>query len=211
MHYTGARVEEIAGLPAAAVLPEGNAWGLDIRPHEERRLKNFQSERLLPIHDQLIELGLIEQRDRMLASKQEYLFPGLRPNNPKYPFHKAMRYNWNEARKMQLGDAAEGLTLDYRFRMAFASYLLATERRCRGEITENSSSITAEVTRSRYWRNGRKYYSVLILSYRWWRILKSQNYFSEPATLARIPVVTFTFAIRLFHYFTNPKSKSYRF
>jgi len=111
VHYTGARVEEIAGLPAAALLAEGDAWGLDIRPHEERRLKNFQSERLLPIHDHLIELGLIEHRDRMLASKQEYLFPGLRPNNPKYPFHKAMRYNWNEARKMQLGDAAEGLTL----------------------------------------------------------------------------------------------------
>lgn len=111
VHYSGARLEEIAGLPTLALMPNGNDWGFDIRPHEERRLKNLQSERLLPVHDHLIELGLIEYRHRMLARKEEYLFPELRPTSPKLPFHKAMRYNWDKARKTQLGINAEGLTM----------------------------------------------------------------------------------------------------
>lgn len=111
VHYTGARLEEIAGLPAAAVMQQGNHWGFDIRPHEERRLKNLQSERLIPVHEHLIELGLIDHRGRMLARKEDFLFPELRPNSSKIPFHKPIMYNWNHARKMQLKEAAKRLTM----------------------------------------------------------------------------------------------------
>jgi len=111
VHYTGARLEEIAGIPASAVMEHGKDWGFDIRPHEERRLKNLQSERLLPVHEHLIELGLIEHRDRIIAGNEEFLFPELRPKSSKLPFHKAMKYNWDKARFMQLGAAAEGLTM----------------------------------------------------------------------------------------------------
>jgi integrase len=111
VHYTGARLEEIAGLPSAAMMPNGAHWGFDIRPHEERRLKNLQSERLLPVHEHLIDLGLVDHRNRMLAQKREFLFPELRPTSPKLPFHKAMKYNWDKARKMQLGSKAQGLTM----------------------------------------------------------------------------------------------------
>ncbi|MFA8384160.1 MAG: DUF6538 domain-containing protein [Pelagibaca sp.] len=111
VHYTGARLEEIAGLPTEALMLHGDAWGFDIRPHAERRLKNVQSERLLPVHEHLVELGLIEHRNRILAQDEEYLFPELRPKSPKLPFHKAMKYNWDKARKMQLGTDADSLTM----------------------------------------------------------------------------------------------------
>lgn len=111
VHYTGARLEEIAGLPTSAIMPTEDNWGFDIRPHEERRLKNLQSERLLPVHEHLIELGLVEHQKTMLAQNQDYLFPELRPTDSKFPFHKAMKYNWDKARKMQLGNSADGLTM----------------------------------------------------------------------------------------------------
>ncbi|MCL3882667.1 hypothetical protein [Marivita sp. GX14005] len=111
VHYTGARLEEIAGLPVTAIMPHETDWGFDIRPHEERRLKNLQSERLLPVHEHLLELGLVEHWNSMIAQKDEFLFPELRPKSQKLPFHKAMKYNWDKARRMQLGSKAEGLTM----------------------------------------------------------------------------------------------------
>lgn len=111
VHYTGARLEEIAGLPVEAVMQQGNNWGFDIRPHEERRLKNLQSERLIPVHEHLIELGLIDHRDRMLDRKEHFLFPELRPKSSKIPFHKPIMYNWNNARVMQLKESAKRLTM----------------------------------------------------------------------------------------------------
>lgn len=45
--YTGSRMEEIAGLTTDAILPADGGFGFDICPHDQRRLKNPQSERLV--------------------------------------------------------------------------------------------------------------------------------------------------------------------
>ena len=39
---------------------EGDVWVFDINDKEEKRLKNMSSERLVPIHPQLIKLGLLD-------------------------------------------------------------------------------------------------------------------------------------------------------
>lgn len=111
IHYTGARIEEIAGLPVSAIIQEGEHWGLDIAPHTERRLKNIQSERLLPIHEHLICLGLIRHRSDMAKRGEEFMFPELRPSSSKAKFAKKMKYNWDKARRQTLGDAADDLTM----------------------------------------------------------------------------------------------------
>ena len=52
--YTGARIDEIAGLRREDVRTVDGVLGFDIRPHEGRRLKNAASRRLVPA---LIEVG----------------------------------------------------------------------------------------------------------------------------------------------------------
>ncbi len=111
IHYTGARLEEVAGLPVSAIVQEGDHWGFDIAPHSERRLKNMQSERILPIHEHLISLGLIRHVHVMKKKGQEFMFPELRPSNAKSKFSKKMKYNWDKARRLQLGNEADDLTM----------------------------------------------------------------------------------------------------
>ncbi|WP_203227977.1 hypothetical protein [Roseovarius dicentrarchi] len=111
IHYTGARFEEIAGMPVSAIIQEGEHWGLDISPHTERRLKNIQSERLLPIHEHLVSLGLIRHQLNMVKVREEFMFPELRPAHAKSKFAKKMKYNWDKARRIQLGASADDLTM----------------------------------------------------------------------------------------------------
>lgn len=100
--YTGSRMEEIAGLTTDAILPADGGFGLDIRSHDHRRLKNLQSERLVPVHEHLIELGILEHQARMKKRGQKYLFPELAPKSAKKKFHSALRYNWQKLREIQL-------------------------------------------------------------------------------------------------------------
>ena len=81
--YTGGRMEEVAGLPVGAIIEDEGGWGIDIRPHEERRLKNLQSTRLIPIHEHLEELGLVQHQRRMAARGEKHLFPELTPTSEK--------------------------------------------------------------------------------------------------------------------------------
>lgn len=100
--YTGGRMEEVAGLPVGAIIADEGGWGIDIRPHEERRLKNLQSTRLIPVHKHLLELGLMEHQARMAARGETYLFPELTPTSSKRKFYSQIAYNWAKARKRQL-------------------------------------------------------------------------------------------------------------
>jgi integrase len=55
--YTGARIDEIAGLRREDLRTVDGVLCFDIRPHEGRRLKNSASRRLVPVHPALIEAG----------------------------------------------------------------------------------------------------------------------------------------------------------
>ena len=101
--YTGGRMEEIAGLPVDAIIATDGHFGFDIRPHEDRRLKNLQSERLIPVHDHLIELGILAHQERQQLRGEQYLFPELMPTSSKKKFTSALRYNWEKIRDIQLG------------------------------------------------------------------------------------------------------------
>ena len=107
--YTGGRMEEIAGLTVDSIIEVDGSYGLDIRPHAERRLKNLQSERLVHIHEHLIAQGLIEHRNHMRSKGETLLFPELRPKSEKKKFISALRYNWGKLRSQQLDGNPKGL------------------------------------------------------------------------------------------------------
>jgi integrase len=120
--YTGGRMEEIAGLTVDAILPIHGHYGIDIRPHEERRLKNLQSERLIPLHEHLIHLGLLKHQRKLQDLGQKFMFPELLPRSAKKKFTSALRYNWRKLREIQLDDNPRGLD-GHSLRHAFNQYL----------------------------------------------------------------------------------------
>ncbi len=90
MYYTGARPEEVAGLALDDVLEvPGAGWAIRITDHygdeaddvpgvHRRTLKNAPSRRMVPVAQELIELGLLRYVETMRAQRETVLFPTLR-------------------------------------------------------------------------------------------------------------------------------------
>jgi integrase len=76
--YTGMRLEEIAQLRTADVREEnangGRLWCIDVHNGGDNKLKNEISARLIPVHSELVRLGLL---DYVKALPEGPLFPGL--------------------------------------------------------------------------------------------------------------------------------------
>lgn len=74
--FTGARREEICQLHTKDVREEAGIWVIDINLQDsDKHLKNQQSARVVPIHSQLIALGLVDYVKSQKTSKR--LFPDL--------------------------------------------------------------------------------------------------------------------------------------
>ena len=78
--YTGARREEIAGLQPSDIKEDDGILYFDIAENDNRGVKSLAGERRIPIHDRLIDLGLMDHVEAMLRRKAHDLFPELRPN-----------------------------------------------------------------------------------------------------------------------------------
>jgi integrase len=94
--YTGARLDEIAGLRREDVRTVDGVLCFDIRPHEGRRLKNDASRRLVPVHPALIEAGFTVDVLPFKSSGHYYskrVNPWMRKetgiDDPKLSFHSA--------------------------------------------------------------------------------------------------------------------------
>ncbi|MEZ8826149.1 site-specific integrase [Vibrio amylolyticus] len=60
-YYTGARLNELCQLYRDDVIQIDDLWCLHIRStREDQRLKNINSERIIPLHSKLIEMGFVE-------------------------------------------------------------------------------------------------------------------------------------------------------
>lgn len=75
--YSLTRREEVCGLMVADVVFDAAIPHFDIRPNKYRRLKNPQSKRKIPIHPELIRLGLREYVAAIAALGYDLLFPDL--------------------------------------------------------------------------------------------------------------------------------------
>ncbi len=77
--FTGARREEIAGLRSEDVFrqPDSDVWSIRIRYSEIRATKTGSSDRQVPVHRTLVELGFLDYVARVHAAGCVRLFPGL--------------------------------------------------------------------------------------------------------------------------------------
>ena len=80
--YTGARLNEICQLHVKDIKKEDGLWCMHITAkggtdEDFKRLKNMSSERLVPLHEKLIELGFIDYVKSQKKAKEVRLFPDL--------------------------------------------------------------------------------------------------------------------------------------
>jgi integrase len=59
-NYTAGRIEELAQLRTHDIKQQNGIWVFDINGADEKKLKTLSSERLIPIHSHLIDLGFLE-------------------------------------------------------------------------------------------------------------------------------------------------------
>ena len=74
--YSGARLEEIAGLRTADIQEEDGVPYFDLR-NSVRRLKTRAARRRVPIHSKQIRLGVLQYVAHVREQGHEYLFPNL--------------------------------------------------------------------------------------------------------------------------------------
>jgi integrase len=79
--FTGARITEIAQLNCSDVLERDGIPALRITDKgEDQKLKTKAAPRLVPIHNILLQLGLVEYANQIRTSGQEKLFPDIPKN-----------------------------------------------------------------------------------------------------------------------------------
>lgn len=79
IYYTGARREELCGAMVDDIIfdREGCRPYIHIAANEQRRIKNAQSKRNIPIHPELIRLGFLDYVGKIKALGYRLLFPDL--------------------------------------------------------------------------------------------------------------------------------------
>ena len=108
--YTGARREEIAALMVDEIIEVNGIWCFDIKDNDNRGLKTESSPRLVPIHSHLLELGLVQHRDKVIRGKKKNLFPDLTPTNNSDSFGDKIDYMWRQIMIKQLGQRPDNKT-----------------------------------------------------------------------------------------------------
>ncbi len=73
--YTGARREEIAGLMPKDIIKVECTLCFDIDGNDLRRIKNLPSQRKVPIHSHLIELGFMDYVEALRTKGSPFLVP----------------------------------------------------------------------------------------------------------------------------------------
>ncbi|WP_123792306.1 hypothetical protein [Pacificibacter maritimus] len=106
---TGARREEIAALKAAEITVMDGLPALIITPNANRGLKLLTAKRDLPLHPQLVELGLNDHAARQIDrhGPQADLLPDLRPRK-RTGFGGQVDYRFRKLVQTQLDGSPEG-------------------------------------------------------------------------------------------------------
>lgn len=100
--YSGARREEVLVLEPRDVLSVDGIPCYHIRDNMHRGVRTFSSERLVPIHAHLIELGFLRHVEDMRQRGATALFPELIATNESQSFGDKIYYNWAKALVLQL-------------------------------------------------------------------------------------------------------------
>jgi integrase len=126
--FTGARLEELGQMRASDVVhepyqdaedAEHHAWALRITEDEADglKLKNSGSERLVPVHPDLVALGFVKFAQAAQAAGQERLFPELKPD--KYGRRTAKWGEWFSRYKRDVCGVIDRRQVFHSFRHTF--------------------------------------------------------------------------------------------
>jgi integrase/DNA-binding transcriptional regulator YhcF (GntR family) len=100
--HSGARRAEIAGLRVDEIQQHQGIWCFNIKENENRGLKNAASNRLVPIHPRLLELGLLDHVETQRKQGILDLFPEQRPKHEGQRWGDPIDYNFSKALKLNL-------------------------------------------------------------------------------------------------------------
>lgn len=116
--FTGCRLEEICQLHLEDIRQEEGVLVFDINDKHEKKLKNLSSARLVPVHPQLIDAGLIQYVYELKARGEARLFPELHQRRDGYGQTVS---KWFQRYKVKCG-IEEGKTF-HSFRHTFITHL----------------------------------------------------------------------------------------
>ena len=146
--YSGLRREEICGLRLKDVADADPVPHVVIRQNVNRGLKNAQSQRSVPLHPHLIELGFPEYCAQLRATGDLDLFPDLRPADENRTFGDALHHRWRELLKRQIGPDTSGKVFH-----SFRHYVISQLKQSRADIDlvrELVGHLHGNVTEDRY-------------------------------------------------------------
>jgi integrase len=78
--FTGMRLEEIAQLKCRDIKQIDGVWVIDVNISDGNQLKSQSSQRLIPIHSELLKIGLLDRVEETIVSGHERLWPEFRKN-----------------------------------------------------------------------------------------------------------------------------------
>lgn len=123
--YIGARRIELAGLHVDDIYQDedsDNEWVIHIRPNELRRMKTVQSDRKIPLHPELLRLGILEYREQIRDLGYKALFPELFSDKTENDPGDRFYVEFVPLMKAAMGDALWDRAI-HAFRHGLADYL----------------------------------------------------------------------------------------
>jgi integrase len=119
--YTGCRLEEMANLHTVDVLKIKDLHCIDMNFNNDRRLKNKNAVRSIPLHDVLIkDLKFIEYVNKVRAEGHQRVFPELTIANFKYSHHFSKWFGNYLRNKVKITDKSKTF---HSFRHTFTDHL----------------------------------------------------------------------------------------
>ena len=104
---TLARREEVCGLDVEDVLEEDGIPFLFIRDNDHRPVKNPQSNRRVPLHDENIRLGFLRYHREIKALGYRLLFPELKAHSDRTPLGDVFHGEWIKVQDLVIPNAEE--------------------------------------------------------------------------------------------------------
>ncbi|UGY08319.1 site-specific integrase [Phyllobacterium pellucidum] len=124
--YSGARLNEIAQLHLKDIRKEEDVWCFDFNDEGDRKsLKTEAARRVVPIHQRLIELGLISHVEDMRRSGQLKLFPSF-TYDPKNGWGRHLSRHFNNTLLPKLGIKSKELVF-HSLRHTFVTQLMRAD------------------------------------------------------------------------------------
>ncbi|WP_050627295.1 site-specific integrase [Bradyrhizobium viridifuturi] len=108
--YSGARLNEIAQIHLTDIRQQDGVWCFDLNDDDDtKKLKTDASRRLVPMHSQLIELGLLDHVQKLRTENAKKLFPGFQ-YDAKNGWGRSLGRWFNDRFLVKIGLKAQGVS-----------------------------------------------------------------------------------------------------